>query len=217
MNACIAKRIMLFGLALTAAVAIHGMRPRRQTFYRAAYFLPTIVSVSVAGLLWRWLFNGEFGLLNALLKHVGVTVPWLTSEFWAMKSVVLMTLWWTLGGPTVILLAGLHQIPRQYYEAAAIDGASPRQQFLFITIPQLRPILLFVSVMNIIGSFQVFGQTFIITGGGPELSTRVLVQYIYETAFRDFRMGYGAAISWLLFVCIGFFTVVQFLAMREKD
>jgi len=132
-----------------------------------------------------------------------------------MWAIVLMTLWWTLGGPIVVLLAGLNQIPRQYYEAAAIDGAGPMRRFLHITLPQLRPILLFVSIMNIIGSFQVFGQTFMITRGGPEHSTRVLVQYIYETAFTNYRMGYGSAMSWLLFAVIAVFAIIQFRILRE--
>jgi multiple sugar transport system permease protein len=133
-----------------------------------------------------------------------------------MPSVVLMTLWWTVGAPAVILLAGLKQIPRHYYEAAALDGATSWQRFRHITLPLLRPVLLFVLVMNTIGSFQVFGQTFMMTRGGPELTTRVLVQYIYETAFNFYRMGYGAAMSWLLFVVIAVFAAVQFRIMRER-
>jgi len=206
---------LTIALSLTAALGIHAMPRVRQTVYRAAYFLPTLISISVAGILWRWFFNGEFGLFNALLEPLGLKVPWLTETSLAMWAIVLMTLWWTLGGPIVVLLAGLNQIPRQYYEAAAIDGAGTMRQFFHITLPQLRPILLFVSVMNIIGSFQVFGQTFIITSGGPEHSTRVLVQYIYETAFTNYRMGYGSAMSWLLFAVIAAFAIIQFRVLRE--
>jgi len=204
------------GVALLIAVGINSLPSKMQGFFRAAYFLPTIISISVVGILWRWFFNGEFGLFNAWLSIFGLKAPWLTNVSWAMKSVVLMTLWWTLGGPMVILLAGLQQIPDHYYEAAAIDGAGTRQRFWHITLPLLRPVLLFVVVMNVIGSFQVFGQTFMVTRGGPELSTRVLVQYIYETAFNNYRMGYGAAMSWLLFVAIAVFSIIQFRVLREK-
>jgi len=202
--------------ALLIAVLINNVSPKRESFFRAAYFFPTIISISVAGILWRWFYNTEFGLFNSYLEHVGIRIHWLSEVKWAMKSIVLMTLWWTLGGAMVVLLAGLKQIPDQYYEAAAIDGAGAFHRFFHITLPLLRPVLLFVIVMSIIASFQVFGQTFMITRGGPELSTRVLVQYIYETAFSNYRMGYGAAMSWLLFLVIAVFSLVQFRMMKER-
>jgi len=206
------------GCALLIACGLNQViSARRQTFYRAAYFLPVLISISVAGILWRWFYDSEFGLFNALLAPFGVKVPWLTEVYLAMKSIVLMTLWWTVGGATIILLAGLKQIPEQYYEAAAIDGAGILPRFYHITLPLLRPVLLFVIVMSIIGSFQVFGQPFIMTRyGAPELSTRVLVQYIYETAFTNYRMGYAAAMSWLLFLAIAVFSLLQFRMMRER-
>jgi ABC-type sugar transport system permease subunit len=202
--------------ALLVAAAINALPAKRQSVFRALFFFPTLISISVAGILWRWFFNTEFGLFNAGLANFGMKVPWLSDARWAMKSISLMTFWWTLGGPMVILLAGLNQIPDHYYEAAAIDGANAIQRFFYITIPLLRPVLLFVIVMSVIGSFQVFGQTFMITRGGPEFSTRVLVQYIYETAFSFYRMGYGAAMSWLLFLVIAVFSIIQFRIMRER-
>ena len=201
--------------ALLAALGIHATPRARQTVYRAVYFMPTLISISVAGILWRWFYNSEFGLFNALLEPLGVKIPWLSDASMAMWAIVLMTLWWCIGGPIVVLLAGLNQVPRQYYEAASIDGAGSVRQFIHITLPQLRPVLLFASVMNVIGAFQVFGQTFIITGGGPELSTRVLVHYIYETAFTSYRMGYGSAMSWLLFAVIAVFALIQFRVLKE--
>ena len=202
--------------ALLIACGINTIPRGRQPLFRACYFLPVLISISVAGILWRWFFNGEFGLFNAFLARWGMKVPWLTNPDFAMKSIVLMTLWWTVGGPMVVLLAGLQQIPQHYYEAASIDGANGRQRFLYITLPQLRPVLLFVMVLNIIGAFQVFGQAFMITRGGPEFSTRVLVQYIYQTAFMNYRMGYAAAMSWLLFLVIAAFSLVQFRLIRER-
>jgi ABC-type sugar transport system permease subunit len=133
-----------------------------------------------------------------------------------MPSIVLMTLWWTVGGPLVVLLAGLRQIPNVYYEAAAIDGAVGMRRLLHITLPLLRPVLLFVVVLNVIGAFQVFGQPFIITRGGPERSTLVLVQYVYETSFLNYHLGYGAAMSWILFLIIAVFSVLQFRVLRER-
>jgi multiple sugar transport system permease protein len=202
--------------ALLIAVGIQSLPRRRQTFYRAAYYLPTVVTISVAGILWRWFYNSEFGLFNAYLANIGLKVPWITDTDWAMPSLVLMSLWWTAGGPMVALLAGLQNIPQPYYEAAALYGATASQQFWRITLPLLRPVLLFVVVLNVIGAFQVFGQVYMITRGGPELSTRTLVQYIYETAFNNYRMGYAAALSWLLFLVIALFSAVQFRLMREK-
>ncbi len=203
-------------VALLVAVGIESVPGRRQGFYRAAFYVPTVVTISVAGLLWRWFYNSEFGLFNVYLGGVGIKVPWITDARWAMPSLVIMTLWWTMGGPMVVLLAGLKSISPVYYEASALDGATPRQQFWYVTLPLLRPILLFVIVLNVIGAFQVFGQVYMITRGGPELSTRTLVQYIYETAFNNYRMGYAAALSWLLFLVIALFSVLQFRLLRER-
>ena len=202
--------------ALLIAMGVQAMPRHRQSLYRAAYYLPTMITISVTGLVWRWFYNGEFGLFNALLAPLGVKAPWITDAAWAMKSIVLMTLWWTVGGPMVVLLAGLENIPDHYREAASLDGATGWQQFRYVTLPLLRPILLFVLTMNLIGAFQVFGQTFMITRGGPEQSTRVLVQYLYETAFNNYRMGYAAAMSWLLFVLILSFSLAQLRLMKER-
>jgi multiple sugar transport system permease protein len=202
--------------ALAIAVGISSVPQRGQAFYRAAYYLPTVITITVSGLLWRWFYNAEFGLFNAYLGKIGMKAPWITDPQWAMVSLVLMTVWWTTGGPMIALLAGLQNIPASYYEAGAIDGATGWRRFFHITLPMLRPVLLFVVVMNVIGAFQVFGQVYIITRGGPEMSTRTMVQYIYETAFNNYRMGYAAALSWLLFAVIALFSALQFRLMRER-
>lgn len=203
--------------ALAFAVGVEAIPGKRQEVYRLAVFLPTMITISVAGILWRWFYNSEFGLFNAMLAKIGIDkAPWIMTPNWAMASIILMTLWWTVGGPTVILIAGLKQIPNSYYEAAAIDGAVGWKRFWLITLPLLRPVLLFVTVINVIGAFQIFGQPFIVTRGGPELSTRVVVQYIYETAFNFYRLGYGAAMSWLLFLVIAVFSIIQFKVMKER-
>lgn len=207
-------------LALLLALGLAAVPEKRRPFWRALCYLPHLLTVSVVGLLWRWFYNTEFGLFNAyLVKFFGPQAkqPWLSDVNLAMPAIVIMTLWWTLGGPMLVFLAAIQNIPTAYHEAAAIDGATGWQTFWRVTLPQLRPVLLFSIVMNVIGSFQVFGQVFMITRGGPELSTRTLVQYIYDTAFNNYRMGYAAAISWILFLVIAVFSVIQFRLMREKS
>jgi multiple sugar transport system permease protein len=206
------------GLALLLAVGLEALPTRPQNACRLAIFVPTMITISVAGILWRWFYDTEFGVFNSYLAHVGVKAPWLSSKYLALPSIVLMTVWWTVGGPTVILQAGLKQIPNAYYEAAAIDGATGWRRFWFITLPLLRPVLLFVLVLNVIGAFQIFGQPFIMTTppGGPEDSTRVAVMYIYQNAFNFYRMGYGSAMSWLLFCVIVVFSAIQFRVLREQ-
>lgn len=193
---------LVVGVATVLAVLMERVG-RRQGMYRASLILPMMINITVIGILWRWFLNQDFGLFNAWLENFGIRVPWLGEPGWAMASIVGMTLWWTVGGPAILLLAGLQQVPRQLYEAAAIDGAGSWRTFFSVTLPVLRPVLLFVVVTQVIAAFQVFGQTFMVTRGGPALGTRVLVQYIYETAFTNYRMGYGSAMSWLLFLVIG--------------
>lgn len=205
---------LLVALALAAGLA--AVPERRQAFWRAVCYLPHLMTVSVVGLLWRWFYNTEFGVFNALLAPLGIKVAWLSDVRWAMPAIVAMTVWWTVGAPMLVLFAAIRNVPEAYLEAAALDGANASQRFTRITLPLLRPVLLFSTVMNVIGSFQVFGQVYMITRGGPELSTRTLVQYIYDTAFNHYRMGYAAALSWLLFVVIVVFSALQFRLMRTE-
>jgi multiple sugar transport system permease protein len=172
-----------------------------------------IVAVSV---LWLWVFNPEFGLLNTFLRRIGIDGPlWLQSEAWAKPSLVIMSLW-GVGGTTIIFLAALQGIPADLYEAAALDGASPMRRFFHITIPMISPAIFFSSIMGVIGSFQVFAQAFVMTGsaqpgteGGPNNATLFLVLYLYKKAFQEFRMGYASALAWILFFIILAFTVLQ--------
>ena len=203
-------------LALLLAVGLSHVPENRRGFWRAACYLPNLLTVSVVGLLWRWFYNSEFGLFNYYLRPLHQDKGWLTNVNWAMPAIVFMTLWWTLGGPMLVLLSAILSIPVSYGEAASLDGATKIQTFWRVTLPLLRPVLLFTMVMNVIGSFQVFGQVYMITSGGPELSTRTLVQFIYDTAFNNYRMGYAAAVSWILFLVIAAFSVLQFRLMREK-
>lgn len=212
---CIVPATVIFSLLV--AGGINAAPEKRQNFYRAAFYLPGMLTISVVGILWRWFYNPDFGIFNAALKPTGFAAPWLNQPSWAIFSIALMTLWWTMGGPMITLLASLRGLPPQYDEAAAIDGATNWQTFWHVRLPQMRPILLFVTVMNIIGAFQIFGQTFLVTRGGPEFATRSLVQYIYDTAFNNYRMGYASSMSWLLFVVISGFALVQFRLMRSSE
>lgn len=203
-------------LATALAVGMHSMSTKfgRNTV-RMLLFLPGMLNVAVAAILWQWFFNSEFGLFNYYIESWGFDpVGWISSRTLAMPSVVVMTLWWTVGGSAILLLASLQQIPEELWEAASLDGAGPWQRFRLISLPLIRPVLLFVTIMCTIGSFQVFGQTYLMTRGGPELATRSVVQYIYETAFNNYRLGYGAALSWILFVIIAMFSIVQAWLIR---
>lgn len=204
-------------LATCLAVGMHAMSTRRgRHAVRALLFLPGMLNVAIAAILWQWFYNGEFGLFNFALHRMGLSgVSWLSDPMLAMPSIVLMTLWWGVGGSAILLLAALQQIPGELWEAAALDGAGAMQRFWHISLPLMRPVLLFVGIMTTIASFQVFGQPFLLTRGGPELATRGVVQYIYETAFNNYRLGYGAAMSWILFVLIALFSILQWRLLRE--
>lgn len=202
-------------LAMLLALGMNAMTRGRKSV-RALLFLPGLFSISVTALLWNWFFDEEFGLFNHLLHEIHLPgVPWLSSSHVAMPSIVLMSLWWTVGGSAAILLTGLQQIPSQIMEAAAIDGASAWHAFWKVTLPMLRPVLLFIVVLNTIGGFQMFAQSMLLTNGGPEFTTRGVVQLIYDTAFMNYRLGYGAAISWLLFLLIAGFSLAQYRLLRR--
>lgn len=203
--------------SLALALGLQSMRYGRNGV-RALLFLPGMLNVAVAAILWQWFYNTEFGLFNYFVLKMGFDrIPWLADRMLAMPSIVVMSLWWTVGGATIILLAGLQQIPRQLFEAAAIDGANRWQTLRSVTLPMLRPVLLFVTVIHTIGAFQVFGQPYLMTRGGPELSTRGVVQYIYETAFNNYRLGYAASMSWLLFAIIAAFSILQYRVLRGSN
>jgi multiple sugar transport system permease protein len=153
-------------------------------------------------LLWMWVFNPEFGVINFLLDIVGVQGPrWIYDEHWALPSLIIMSLWGA-GGGMIIFLAGLQGVPQALYDAAEVDGAGAWRKFWNVTLPMLTPVVLFNLVMGIIGSFQVFTQSYVMTGGGPHYATHFLVLYIYNSAFEYLKMGYAAALAWVLFLII---------------
>lgn len=180
------------------------------TWYRAVYFIPVVSSWIAVGLIWRWLYNPDFGLINHLLLKVGINgPPWLTSHTWAMPAIIVVNAWKILGFNMMLYLAGLQGIPEQFYEAAKIDGANWWHVFKHITLPMLSPTTFFVLVMSIIGSTQIFAAVYIMSMGGPERATSVVVYYIWENGFSFFKMGYAAAISWILFLIIFILTFIQ--------
>ncbi len=203
-------------LAFTLALGLQAMKSGRNVV-RGLIFLPGMFNVVVASIIWRWFYDGEFGFFNYLLKKEGIApIQWLGEKSLALPSVVVMSLWWGLGGATIIMLAALEQIPIHLYEAAMLDGATGRRLLTNITIPQMRPVLLFIVVTSTIGAFQVFGQTFMMTNGGPDRATTGLVQLIYDTAFNKYRLGYAASISWLLFAMILVVVLAQAWVLRRS-
>lgn len=196
-------------LALLAALAMN-LNLRGIRFYRTVYFIPSITPVVASSLLWLWIFNPEFGLANAVLNWFGLpSLYWLQDPRLAKPAFIIMS-FWTIGGQMVILLAGLKGIPKALYEAAEMDGAGRWASFRHITLPMLSPAIFFNLILAIIGAFQVFTQSYIITGGGPENATLFYVLYLYRMAFENFRMGYASAMAWVLFVIILLFTFIQF-------
>jgi multiple sugar transport system permease protein len=202
----------LYPLAL--GVALNARVPMR-AFLRGAFFLPFTLSVSIVSICWWWLLDANFGPVYVYLKSAGIHPPvWLSSPGLAMAAVVLATVWWTSGYNMVLFLAGLQDIPQHLYEAARMDGAGGWLVFRAITLPLLRPTMLFVVVIQLIASFQVFGQVYVMTNGGPGDSTRTVIQHVYETAFVQQRMAEGSAAAWILFVIILAVSVGQFHFLR---
>ena len=198
-------------LALMVALALNQSL-RGTTFFRTAFFMPVVSSTVAIALVWQWIFHADFGPLNSILWMLGVSHPpnWLTSTQWALPALMIVSVWQGLGFNMVIFLAGLQGIPEQLYEAARIDGASGWQQFWRITLPMLSPTTFFVLVITTISSFQVFDLAVIMTEGGPANATNTVVYHIYRNAFQFFRMGYAAALAWLLFLVLFVITLVQF-------
>ena len=196
-------------ISLVLAVLIN-QRMYGRTFFRAILFLPIIASSVSVALLWQPLFDITNGMLNKILNSVGLpSSTWIYNPKTSMMSVIIVALWKELGYYMVMFLAGLQSIPNSYYEAAAIDGANPVKKFLFITVPLISPTTFFVLIISVIGSFQIFDLTTVLTAGGPANSTNTLVMYVYQAGFKFFRMGYASALSTILFIIILIFTIIQ--------
>jgi multiple sugar transport system permease protein len=198
---------IVVGIVLAVALnqSIRGVRA-----FRALYYLPVVSTWVAVAVVWRWMYNYEFGIINYALGLVGVPAfDWLGDLNLAMPSVIAVSVWKSAGYNMTILLAGLQGISQVYYEAAEIDGASAWQRFWSITLPLLTPSIFFIAVMGAISSFQVFGPIYVMTDGGPLGATDVLIFYLYENAYRYFKMGYASAIAWVLFAFIFMLTALQ--------
>jgi multiple sugar transport system permease protein len=196
-------------LALLLAVALN-VNMRGRSWYRTIFYLPAITPAIAAAVVWTQIFNADFGVLNNLLRSVGLHgVKWLFDPPYAKPAFILMSLW-AIGPQMVIFLAGLQNIPAELLEAAEMDGASSWQRFWSITLPILSPVIFFNLVIGIVASFQVFTNAFVMTNGGPQNATLFMVLYIYLNGFRLFKMGYAASLSWMLFCIIMIFTAIQF-------
>ena len=197
--------IISLGVAMLLNQKLKGV-----VFFRALYFIPVITSWVAVSMIWKWLLNPEYGIVNYLLSLIGIAGPgWLVDADWAMSGVILTSVWKDIGFITVIYLAGLQEIPDHLYEAAAIDGVNGWQKFRHITWPMLSSTTFFVVTISLINSFQVFDQVWVMTEGGPAGATSVMVQQIYLNAFRYYKIGYASAISWVLFIIIFAFTFAQ--------
>ncbi|MEZ4666399.1 MAG: sugar ABC transporter permease [Anaerolineae bacterium] len=198
--------LMSFFLALLINRQFRGI-----AIFRTIYYLPSIVPAVANALLWAWMFNTEFGLINVFIRALGgPKIPWLQSTTWAIPAFVLLSLWGT-GSAMIIFLAGLQGIPDIYYEAAEIDGAGRWAKLRHVTLPLMSPVIFFNFLLGFINTFQVFTLVYLTTNGGPENSTLFLVLYIYRTAFQSQKMGYAAALSWVLFLIL---MAVSFLTFK---
>ena len=174
------------------------------------YYLPAVIAGAAVAVLWKWILNPEFGLVNVLLKYLGINGPaWLQDSRWALPSLVMISLW-AVGGSMVIYLSGLQGIATELYEAAEMDGAGSWRRFIHITIPMLSPVIFFNVVMGLIGAFQWFTEPFVMTRGGPSQSTLSYMLNLYNNAFQFFKMGYASALAWVLFVLVLLLTLAVF-------
>jgi multiple sugar transport system permease protein len=204
--------ISAFLLALAGHRVTHG-----KSIFRTIYFLPSITPIVVISLVWVWLYSPE-GMFNQILKRFGVSGPnWLMDPHIAMPAVILMSIWVHVGYYVVIYLAGLADIPRDFYDAAKVDGANMWQEIFYITVPLLRNVTLFVTVTLAIGAFQVFTQIYIMTMGGPGSVTTSMQLLIFRQGFQYFRMGYASALSWLLFAVIFVLVAIQLRTTRAEQ
>ena len=202
--------IVGFVLALLLNQKIRGM-----VFFRTVYFLPSVTLIVAVAVIWSWIYNADFGLLNYTLGLFGIEGPnWLQSKTWAMPAIIVMGIWKGSGYSMLIYLAGLQNIPYEYYEAAEVDGANWYQKIRFVTLPLIFPTTFFIMITSTIGAIQGFDQFYVMTRGGPAGATTTLVYYIFENAFEWFKMGYASTTAVILFIIIMTITLIQWKFSR---
>jgi len=203
--------IPLVALSLVMALLANRKMPA-QWLFRLAFFAPYVLPVAIVYLIWNWLYQPDFGLINNYLSALGFhSIAWLSDPGLAMPAVVIATVWWTVGFNFVLYLAGLQEIPQEIYEAASLDGAGAWTRLRYITIPLLQRTTTLIVVLQILASLKVFDQIYLLTTGGPNGSTRSIIEYIYEQGFQSFRLGYASAMSYVFFVVIVIVSAVQFI------
>jgi multiple sugar transport system permease protein len=208
---------LTIAVSLGAALLVNAKLVRWRSLFRTIYFTPFVTTLVAVAIVWRYLYHTRYGLLNYALGALGIApIDWLGDPHWAMPAIILMAVWKNFGYNMLIFIAGLQSIPDELYDAANVDGAGPVRQFMNVTLPMLGPTLLFVGVITMIGYFQLFAEPYVMTQGGPLRSTTSVVLYMYEEGFRWWRMGYAAAIAFVLFVVILIATIVQFRLQRQR-
>jgi multiple sugar transport system permease protein len=212
-----ATMIIALGLALLLNSQIRGL-----ALFRAAYYLPVITPLVIAAIIWKWVYNADYGLANYYLGRLGLIdepLLWLSSSKLAMPAVIIMNIWKGVGFNMIVYLAGLQAIPNELYEAAEVDGAGPWQRFKRVTFPLLAPTTFFLVIINAVGATKVFTEIFVMTNGGPPGpggATTTVVYYIYTTAFRNFDMGYASALAYIMFALVFVFSFIQFRWYRKR-
>jgi len=207
--------IPLVVLSLVMALLANRKLPA-QWLFRLAFFAPYVLPVAIVYLVWNWLYQPDFGLINNYLSKFGFhSIAWLSDPGLAMPAVVIATVWWTVGFNFVLYLAGLQEIPQELYEAAAIDGAAGWARLRYITIPLLQRTTTLIVVLQILASLKVFDQIYLLTSGGPNGSTRSIIEYIYEQGFQSYRLGYASALSYAFFVVIVLVSIAQFVLFNR--
>ncbi len=208
---------LTIAVALSAALLLSSKLVRFKGFFRTVYFTPFVTTLVAVAIVWRYLYHTRYGLFNYGLTHLGIgPIDWLGDPHWAMPAIILMAVWKGFGYNMLIFIAGLQAIPDELYDAAEIDGAGPFRRFFSITLPMLAPTLVFVAVITMIGYFQLFAEPYVMTQGGPLRSTTSVVLLMYEEGFRWWRMGYAAAIAFVLFIVILLATLVQFRLQKDR-
>ena len=204
------------GVSLGTALLLHSRLVRFKAFFRTALFAPVVTTLVAVAVIWRYLFNTRYGLLNYALGGVGIQpIDWLGDPHWAMPAIIVFAVWKNFGYNMIILLAGLQSIPEELYEAARIDGASIWRQFRYVTLPMLAPILLMVSILTIAGYFQLFAEPYVMTQGGPLQSTVSVLYLMYEEGFKWWNLGSASAVAFVLFLVIFGITALQLRYTRQ--
>ncbi|MBA2719489.1 MAG: sugar ABC transporter permease [Chloroflexi bacterium] len=207
---------LTLAIGLLIASALSRGISRFRTVFRVGYYLPVITSIVAIAVVWRFLLNPDVGLINSVLRGIGISGPdWLASPALAMPSIIAMAVWRNLGFAMVVFIAGLQAIPAVLYEAASIDGAGRWQSFRYVTLPMLRPTILFMLVITTIGYLQLFEEPFVMTDGGPLDATLSVTMYMYQQGFEFFKQGYASAVAYVLFVIVAVIAFLQFRFLRE--